>query len=136
MAIKYSMDDVQAAIVIVIRSILPGPRIGKAIARLAFIAEFPDKFSSSIADQVFTEACSVEFHPTADDLKPLMARPDLVALMMQYREGLSNPDKAIWKESKSESNPPSASMSIWPRLSRLPEQRWVNEQLGSLGFTP
>jgi hypothetical protein len=127
MAIKYSMDDVQVAIVKVIRSISPGPGIGKAIGRLAFIAEFPGNFSSSVAGKIFTKACSMDFHPTADDLKPLMAHPALVALMMQYQEGLSNPGKAIWKESKSESNPQSG----W-----LPEQRWVNKQLGSLGLTP
>jgi hypothetical protein len=134
MAIKYSMDDVQAAIVNVIPSILPGLGIGKAIARLAFIADFPGNFSSSVAEQIFTKACSMGFHPTADDLKPLMAHPALVALMMQYREGLSNPDQAIWKRSKPGPNPPS--MAPWQWLHMRQEQRWAIEQFKSLGFTP
>src|SRR5260221_13796646 len=65
-AAKYSMDDVQTAIVHVIKSLSSEQGIGEAIARLAFIAEFPSHFTISFATQGFTRACSLGYYPTAN----------------------------------------------------------------------
>ena len=117
-AIKYSMDDVQSAIVHAINFDLADTRSkAKPIARFAFMAEFPDNFSRSFPIQLFLQVCSIEYHPTADDLRPLMAHPALVALVMQCREGLNNPSKAIWSGSSSR---------------RMVE--WLGEQFKRLGF--
>ena len=117
-AIKYSMYDVQHAIVHAIKFDLAdtGSK-AKPIARLAFRAEFPDNFSRGIPIQLFLEVCSIEYHPTADDLRPLMAHPALVALVMQCREGLNNPTKAIWSGSSCDGM-----------------VEWLDEQFRSLGF--
>ena len=114
-AVKYAMDDVQAAILHVIKCDFA--EIGskpKAIAPLAFMAEFPDNFPGPLPIQLFRQVCSIEYHPTADDLRPLMAHPALVALVMQCREGFSNPSKAIWSGSTF--------------------QDWLKGQFKSLGF--
>ncbi len=95
-AIKYAMDDVQVAIINVIQ--LPPPQplrdLGTAISQLAFVAEFSGHFTPAVAIQVFTQASSIGHRPTANHLEPLMRYPAFVALMMQYREGLRNPDTA------------------------------------------
>ena len=127
-AIKYSMDDVQLAIARVIQPISPRPPcIGRAIGQLAFIAEFPSHISNGIATQVFTEASSIDFYPTADELKPLMAFPAFVALMVKYREGLKNPVKAIWQED-----------GYWDEgyLVEMDESTWLNTQFETFGFKP
>ena len=110
-AIKYSMDDIQNAIVHAIKFDLSGPRSSKAqaIARLTFMTEFPDHFSGYFARELFTEVCSIDYHPTGLDLRPLMAYPALVALMMQYREGLSSKEERY-------------------------THYWLNEKIESLGF--
>jgi hypothetical protein len=125
------MDDVQVAIVRVIKS-LSLHQVGKAIAQLAFIAEFPSHFSKGVFRRVFVQACSTYQRPTGPELKPLMAFPNLVALMMQYREGVIQPDRAIW-------NPPPPSpmwaggLPISPRVSH--EDEWLDKELGSFGLT-
>ena len=81
-AIKYSMDDVQDAIIKVIH------RRDSDIPQLAFVAEFPGHFSKNFAMEVFTKANS-KFRPTAKDLEPIMAYPALIALLMQYRERIA-----------------------------------------------
>ena len=91
-AAKYSMDDVQDAIVRVINS-LPS---ASGIARLAFIAEFPGHFYKSAFKEVFVQACSTDHRPSGHDLQPLMGIPHLVALMMHYREGIIQPNQAVW----------------------------------------
>ena len=112
-AIKYSMDDIQVAIARAIEFISPPPLgIGKAIGRLAFIAEFPGHISKGTTIQVFNEAGLIYFKPTAGDLKPLMAFPTVVALLMQYREEPSNPDRST------------------------PQPTMLDRQFESLGFKP
>ena len=100
-AAKYSMDDVQGAIVRVVNS-LPS---ASEIARLAFIAEFPGHFYKSAFKEVFVQACSTDRRPSGHDLQPLMAFPHLVALMMHYREGIIQPNQAIWNERASLQSP-------------------------------
>ena len=123
-AIKYSMDDIQAAIadVIPLISLQPQQGLGTAILRLAFVAEFPSHFSRDVAIQMFTDASSISHHPTVDHLKPLLPHPAFVVLMMQYREGLSNPDTSIWKRQ-------------WPSyVPAYAERKWLNQEFGRLGF--
>ena len=124
-AVAYLMDDVQGAITKVIQSISP-PRfsISKAIELLAFIAEFPSHFSKGHAVQVFMSACSIDVYPTTYDLKPLLVHPDFVILMMQYREGLRNPEQAKW-----------AFLEGGLRDARGPRP-WLNGQFEGLGFKP
>jgi len=96
-AVKYSMDDVQVAIAGTIQPISPRPPcIGRAIGQLAFIAEFTNHIYKGTAIQVFKEASTVNFQPTVNDLKPLMAFPAIVVVMMEYREVLRNPQRAPW----------------------------------------
>jgi hypothetical protein len=114
MAIKYSMDDVRNAIV---RTVMTSPltTMSTRIGRLAFMAEFPDRFPGSTPTNLFIEVCSLDYHPTAGDLGPLMAHPGVVALMMQFREVLGNPGRAIWK-------------GCWEG------RDWVKDRFKSLGF--
>jgi len=100
-AVKYSMVDVQVVITMAIQ-ITPRPQLGlrTEIARLAFVAEFPSYFSKAFAIQTFRDASAIQYSPTASDIRPLMVHPDLVVLMMQYREGLAKPEGAPWKRSK------------------------------------
>ena len=148
-AAKYSMDDVQRAIVRVINS-LPS---ASGIARLAFIAEFPGHFYKRAFKEVFVQACSTDRRPSGHDLQPLMAFPHLVALMMHYREGIIQPNKAIWNEKAPQQSPrsfgaaaaaprgaPSAAggFSGWSteRSSEASEDNWLDEQIESLGLAP
>ena len=71
---KYSMDDVQDAIVRVINA------SALWAARLAFIAEFPGHFYKSAFMVVFVQACSSR--PSGHDPQSLMAFPHLVALVI------------------------------------------------------
>ena len=126
-AVKYSMDDVQAAIakVVPLIPLQPQQSLGPAILRLAFVAEFPSHFFKNVAIKAFTDASSIDHHPTADHLGPLMPYPAFVALMMQYREGLGNPEKGIWK------------IYIGRYCSALSAQeRWLDEEFGRFGFKP
>jgi len=126
-AVTYNMEDVQVAIVQVvavqveIARVIQKPPNGETIAQLAFIAEFQDHISKGVAIQVIADASSIDFHPTADDLKPLMAFPAFVAFLMQYREGLGNPGKAIWKET--------TNRTVHGKMG------WLMTQFESLGFT-
>ena len=97
-AVKYSMDNVQTAIIRVINSLSSKSGVDTAIARLAFLAEFHGHFPKGAIKRVFVQACSKEYRPSGHELRPLMAYPNLVALMMQYREGIIKPDQAIWNE--------------------------------------
>ena len=118
-AVKYSMDDVQAAIANVIHLIPLPPSslgIGTAILRLAFVAEFQNHFFQDVAIEVFTEASSIVYQPTADHIARLMPYPDFVALMMEYREGLRNPETAPWRKQ-------------W-----ISEDNWLVEQFRRFGF--
>ena len=123
-AAKYSMDDVQDAIVRVINS-LPS---ASGIARLAFIAEFPGHFYKSTFKEVFVQACSTDRRPSGHDLQPLMGIPHLVALMMHYREGIIRPNLAVWNEITSLQSP--------RRRGGSREDTWLDEQLESLGLAP
>ena len=119
-ATKYSMDDVQDAIVRVINS-LP---FQSEIASLAFIAEFPGHFHKDFFKGVFVQACSTDDHPpSGHDLQPLMAFPHIVSLMMQYREGVIQPDRAIW--------------NLYGNIGALsPEDDWLDNQVECLGLAP
>ena len=98
-AVKYAMEDVQVAITKVIERtpIHPLKDLSTEILRLAFVAEFPGHFTRRVAVQVFTQASSIDHHPTANHIEPLMPYPAFVVLMMRYREGLGNKDTAPWK---------------------------------------
>ena len=131
-AVKYSMDDVQAAIVRVVNS---QSGLGNAgIAKLAFLAEFPDHFSKGAIEGVFVQVCSKNYRPSGHDLGPLLAYPNLLALMMQFREESSKPNQAIWDEKPRSPSPaqewyPPAVPYITPR------KKWLNEQFKSLGYS-
>ena len=128
LAAKYSMDDVQGAIVRVINS-LPS---NLTIARLAFIAEFSGHFYKSLFKTVFVQACTTNPPPSGHDLLPLMAFPHVVALMMQYREGTIQPNQAVWNGWVPPRSPPRRRDSV--RVSY--EYSWLDEQLESLGLAP
>jgi hypothetical protein len=115
-AVKYLMDDVQVAIIKIIHM---SPQYRADISRLAFIAEFPSHFSQPFAVQVLISASSVTYDLTAADVKPLMAYPAFVVLMMNYREGVGNPSRAIWMRH------PSRELYAW-----------LNKQFESFGFKP
>jgi len=72
---------------------------------------------------MFINASSLEYHPTADDLRPLMHHPALVVLLIQYREGLGNRRGAIWNVGK-------ANWGV------TDSKVWLNEQFTSFGFKP
>ena len=124
-AVKYSMDDVQVAITKVIQiPPQPQPSLRTAISRLAFVAEFPSYFSQAFAIQTFRNASAIQYRPAADDIKPLMAHPAFVVLMMEYREGLINPSKPPWA-------------TYDPYLGRYVStncDQWLDKQFSSLGF--
>ena len=132
-AVKYSMDDVQVAIAGVIQTIPSQPlqHLGTAILRLAFVAEFPTHFFPYVAIQVFTHASSIDHYPTADDLEPLMPYPAFVALMIQYREALRNPETAIWKKLRIHSM-----MHGEYRFTIATEEYWFKKEFGRFGFKP
>ena len=114
-AAKYSMDDVQDAIVRVINS-LP---FESKIATLAFIAEFSGHFRKVFFKQVFVQACSTDNHPPLGyDLQPLMVFPNIISLMMRYREGIIQPNRAIW--------------SAYP----MDVADWLDKQFERLGLAP
>lgn len=136
-AAKYLMDDVQRAIVRVIIALPSDSGIGKAIARLAFIAEFSGHFYKDFFKEVFLQTCSTVHRPSGPDLKPLMAFPNLVALMMQYREGIIQPNQAVWNERAP--SPVRDARRRRPRSLDLGESRegkWLDGQLESLGLAP
>lgn len=128
-AVKYSMDDVQVAIARAIQLIplQPTQGPGRAILRLACVAEFPNHFFKDVAIQIFTDASSIHHHPTADDLDPLMPYPAFVALMMEYREGLRNPETATWTK-----------WQIYGhyRSQNDLQEAWLNQTFGRFRFKP
>jgi len=126
------MDDVQVAITKVIQ-IPPQPQPGlrTEILRLAFVAEFPSYFSKDFAIQTFRNASAIQYRPAADDIKPLMAHPAFVVLMMGYREGLANPNKAPWTRHY---NYDSENENEYEYTAN--DQLWLREQFSSLGFKP
>ena len=127
-AVKYSMDDIQTAIADVIPLIPLQPQhdLGKAILRLAFVAEFPSHFFTNDAIKIFTDASPINHHPTAGHLKPLLPHPEFLALMMQYREALSSPETAIWRKQ----------VNVNGFLQNSTQQKWFNEEFGRFGFKP
>ena len=145
-AVKYSMDDVQHAIVRVITSLPSDSGIGKAIARLAFTAEFSGHFYKPFFKEVFVQACSTVHRPSGLDLTPLMVFPNLVALMMEYREGII---QSKWNE---RTPSPASPVRMWgapsPRGRALSirsaspvgrvsgEDNSLDKQLESLGLAP
>ena len=114
-AVKYAMDDVQVAIAQLI-PLQPQLDLGTAIFRLAFVAEFQSHFTRDVAIKVFTHASSIDHHPTADHLGPLMPYPAFVAIMMRYREGLRNQDTSSWSKLGYGSD------------------YWLNQEFGRFGF--
>ena len=84
-ASKYEMEDIQMAITRIITN-MTSLGIGQAIERLAFMAEFSTNFSVSLAGAVFLQACSISSTPSANDLKPLLGQPTLIAGMIENRE--------------------------------------------------
>jgi len=157
-AVKYSMDDVQKAIVEVINSFSFTWEYSTAIARLAFVVEFPNHFPKSMIREVFVQSCPKTYHPSGNDLKPLMAYPNLVALMMQYREGIILPSQAVWSKKSpfsfgaaagtipaagttpaaatapASGTPLAFSFGPAPVLQGTAEDKWLNEQFKALGL--
>ena len=139
-ATKYCMEEVQAAIVRVIESKYPGPGISGPISILCFIAEFPEHFKKDCrkgyVQQIFVQACSIFYYPSAEDLGRLMAYPNLMVAMMKYREGELNPGRAVWNL---QPGPPWP--SAVPKSARAPPpivtpmDLWLSRELNSLGFT-
>ena len=127
-AIKYSMDDVQAAIVRVVNTL--GGVGSSGIEKLAFLAEFPDRFSKDAIVGVFVQVCANYYHPSGHDLEPLLAYPKLLALMMRYREEIIRPNQAIWDQ-----KPPVQPVYHIPVVPSItPREKWLNEQFKSLGY--
>ena len=124
-AVKYSMDDIQAAIAkfIPLIPLQPQRGPGTAISRLAFVVEFPSHFFDDDAIQMFTDASSINHRPTADHLEPLMPFPAFVVLMMEYREGLRNPKTASWQYL----------VYTWGSQDTA-LQEWLNSKFGGYGF--
>ena len=84
---KYGMEDIKMAITGVITNMIsPAIEIRQEIERLAFMTEFPTYFSVSVAGDTFDRACSSWSSPSANDLKPLLVHPGLIAAMMRNRE--------------------------------------------------
>ena len=123
-AVKYSMDDIQAAIAKVIPLIPLQPQhdLGKAILRLAFVAEFSNHFFKNEAIQLFTQASSINYQPTVDQLEPLLPYPAFVVLMMEYREGLRNQATSPWNRRWGAHQPA--------------ESNWLGEEFERFGFKP
>jgi hypothetical protein len=69
-AVKYSMNDVQDAIVRVVNSLPSDSGIRKAIAQLAFVAEFSSHFYKYFFKEVFVQACSTNQRPSGPDPWP------------------------------------------------------------------
>ena len=130
-AVKYSMDNVQAAILRFINS-LPGEE-SAGIGKLAFLAEFSNYFSRDTIKEVFVGVCAENYHPSGRDLSPLFAHPNLLALMMQYREEILKPDEARWHEQPAQPSHP------WRQLYMVDSitwrEKWLDEQFKSLGFS-
>jgi hypothetical protein len=145
-ASRYGMDDIKVAITRVITH-MSSPGIGQAAGRLAFMAEFPAHFSLSLAGDVFLQACPLSSTPSADDLKPLMAYPVLVAAMIKYRERtlrnqlqppvqlpvvVSSAPRPYW--TNDESPPPRTPIPL-PSAPASRIEGWLQEELRSLGFS-
>ena len=120
------MDDVQVAITKVIQiPPQPQPSLRTEISRLAFVAEFPSYFSKGFAIQTFRNASAIQYRPVADDIKPLMAHPAFVVLMMEYREGLANPSIRPWT---------TYNRCIGAQVPTNNDQLWLDQQFSSFGF--
>jgi len=132
MAVKYSMDDVQVAITKVIQCIPVGEGVTKAIALLAFVAEFPTYFSGPFPIQAFMKACSINYRPTADDLRPLLPYPNFLALMMQYREGYRDRNNAPWRSANLNYDVDWEGLAPAARFAG--EGPWLVEEFKLLGF--
>ena len=149
-ASKYDMEDIKMAITRIITN-MTSAGIGQAIERLAFMAEFSTHFSVSLAGDIFLQACSISSTPSANDLKPLMAQPRLMAAMIKNREGMlrgqleqelrvqtrsphhsswCSPPRAPTRLPRSPRSPPPRSPSPVPRL-----EAWILEELNSFGFS-
>jgi len=127
-AIKWSMDDVQDAITEAIQIPPQKPRTPTEILRLAFVVEFSSYFSKDFAIKVFVNASSIDYQPTGDDLGPLMVHPSLVALMMEYREALTEPYGAPWYGD--------SDMNGDSDTNEKNEKKWLSENFESFGFKP
>ena len=93
-AIKWSMDDVQVAIIKVIQT--PQRPLSTQFERLAFVAEFPSYFSKALAMELFVNASSIKHLPTLNDILLFTGHTAILVLLMQYREGLGKPGGAPW----------------------------------------
>ena len=130
---KYNMEDIEMAITRIITN-MTSLGIGQAIERLAFMAEFSTHFSVSLAGDVFLHACPLSSTPSGNDLKPLMARPGLIAAMIKNRESM------LRSQLETELRPISPQGLSWdPPVSPRPPgpqlEAWLLEELDSFGFS-
>jgi len=131
---KYDMEDIKTAIIQLISN-LSAPEIGEAIERLAFMAGFPTSFSVRLAGDAFLQTCSISTVPSANDLKPLMAHPAIVAAMIKNRENMLRsqlvselrPRVPEWLSPGM--TPPAAPTPV-PRV-----EGWLIKELTSFGFS-
>ena len=130
-ATKYSMEEVQAAVVRVVQSktLDHTSSIGEAIATLCFTAEFPGHFLENHVREAFIKACDTEFYPSIEDLERLMAHPGLLVAMMKYREGKLEPKNAVWKSKQAK--PIDRGVARSSPKDTLAEV-WLSEELRSL----
>ena len=133
---KYRMQEVQTAIMRVINSKSLGSGISEAIAMLCFITEFPEHFEKNYVQKVFVQACSTSYYPSTEDLRRLMTNPDLMVVMMKYREGNLNPDGAVWNP---EPESPPSGFALGSGFNKIkliaPMDAWLLRELKSLGLT-
>ena len=114
---------------------MTSPGIGRAIERLSFMAEFSTHFSVSLAGDVFLQACSVSSTPSANDLKPLISQPSLIAAMIKNRE--------IVLKSQVRNDEPVAEVYVWQHQPYIPDppapvpqlEAWLLEELNSFEFS-
>jgi hypothetical protein len=143
-ASKYDMDDITMAITQVIAN-MSSHGIGPAIARLAFMAGFPAHFSVKLVGEVFIQACLLSATPSADDLKPLLAHPALVAAMIrtrestlkdQFDESMGLPPPSRVRAMPVVYSPPSRPATLIPAPPPVPQMgAWLLKELESLGFS-
>lgn len=130
-ATKYYMEEVQTAVVRVVRSKSLNQPLGidEAIGILCFLAEFPGSIEENLVKEVFFQACDTEFHFSIEDLEQLKPYPRLLLAMMKYREGQLSPKTAVWEPRQSILQRP---ISSTRRCAPTPMEVWLSKELKSL----
>ena len=82
---RYFMEDVQTAIVTVVKRAGKPKTLDVAIGRFALYAQFPSHFKDDAIFALYVCICRWVDHPTAKQLEPLQNRLDLIAHIMSGR---------------------------------------------------